>query len=222
MSRLIRRIGGVVFLLSIIILPIILLNRLGVNEEASRAGVEKMGIWAPLGIFTLRFTSVLFPALPSEAYSILAGGVLGFGKGLVTVCVSDLISCTLCFWIASNYGRGAVTRLVGKRFMSRVDRFTQKRLERNFFLMTAFLMTGFFDFVAYGVGLAKAPLRKFLPALMLSIAISNPPVVAIGAGLLSGRRQVSLVVFAVLGVFGLALLTGWLQRRKEVSENSAN
>ena len=74
-------------------------------------------------------------------------------------------------------------------------------------------MTGFFDFVAYGVGLARAPWRKFLPALILSIAISNPPVVALGAGILAERGHVFLVVFAVLGIFSLALLTGWLQRR---------
>ncbi len=217
MSKLARKIIGLVLLLSVVALPIVFLHRSGIDEESIRMHVEQLGIWAPLGLFALRFTSVVFPIVPSEAYSILAGGLLGFGRGLVTVCLSDLIACTLCFWVASTYGRGIVTRLVGDRFMSRVDRFTQKRLERNFFLMTAFLMTGLFDFVAYGVGLARAPWRKFLPALVLSIAISNPPVVAIGAGILSGKRQVAIVVFAVIGVFSLALLTAWLQRRAEAS-----
>ncbi|MBE9101899.1 TVP38/TMEM64 family protein [Vacuolonema iberomarrocanum] len=213
MNKLTLRIIGIVLLVALVALPIILLNRFGLNEETIRAYVERLGIWAPLGLFVLRFTSVVIPALPSEAYSILAGGLLGFGQGLIVVCLSDLLSCSLSFWLASTYGREGVQRLVGDRFMYRVDRFAQKHLEQNFFLMVAFLMTGFFDFVAYGIGISRAPWRKFLPALILSIAISNPPVVAIGAGILAGRGQVFLVVFAVLGVFGLALLTGWLQRR---------
>ena len=44
-----------------------------------------MGIWAPLGIYVLRFTSIVIPALPSTAYSILAGGLLGFEKGLTSI-----------------------------------------------------------------------------------------------------------------------------------------
>ncbi|MBE9067061.1 TVP38/TMEM64 family protein, partial [Leptolyngbya cf. ectocarpi LEGE 11479] len=80
--------------------------------------------------------------------------------------------------------------------------------------MTAFLMTGFFDFVAYGVGLTKAAWLRFLPALFLSIAVSNPPIVALGAGLLEGGKL--LLVFAILGAFALALLTGFLQRKQPI------
>lgn len=220
MTKVIRKISSVFILIAIIALPVILLNRLGTNEDIIQAKVEQMGFWAPLALFSLRFISVIFPAMPSEGYSVLTGGLLGFRKGLAVVCLSDLISCMLSFWIASTYGRGPLRWLVGDRFMYRVERFSQKHLERNFFLMTAFLMTGFFDFVAYGVGLAKAPWHKFLPALVVSIAFSNPPIVAIGAGIISGGRQIFLVVFAVLGAFGLALLTAWLQRRTDISHGA--
>ena len=175
-----------------------------------------MGVWAPLGLFGLRFTSVVIPALPGTAYSVLAGGLLGFGKGLAVVCVSDFLSCALSFWLAKRFGRRLVSRLVGDRFMSKVDSFSERHLERNFFLMTAFLMTGFFDFVAYGIGLAKAPWQKFLPALVLSIGLSNPPIVALGSGLLAQGKL--LLVFALLGVFALALLTGWLQRKQGLAD----
>mgnify|MGYP001791436227 FL=1 len=80
--------------------------------------------------------------------------------------------------------------------------------------MTAFLMTGFFDFVAYGVGLTQASWLRFLPALILSITISNPPIVALGAGLLEGGKL--LLAFAILGVFALAILTGFLQRKQPI------
>ena len=44
-------------------------------------------------------------------------------------------------------------------------------------------MTGWFDFVSYGVGLTKLRWRKFLAALCISIFLSDLPFVATGNGL---------------------------------------
>ena len=193
----------------LIVLVTWVVHKVGVTQL--RAQVDELGVWAPLGVLALRFTSVLIPALPGTAYSILAGGLFGLPQGLAVVAVADLLSCSLCFWIARRFGQKVVRRLVGDRFMGRVNAIGKRHLENNFFLMTAFLMTSFFDFVSYGVGLTKTPWRKFFPALVLSIAISDPPIVAIGAGGLEGGKI--LLVFGLLGMFGLALITGWLRRQ---------
>lgn len=191
-------------------LAIWLVNRYGVAQLRSQ--VEQLGAWAPFGIFVLRFTSVVIPALPGTAYSVLSGGLLGFGQGLLVICIADLCSCSLSFLLSRRFGRDLVQRLVGSRFMHRIDTLSQRHLERNFFLMTGCLMTGFFDFVCYGVGLTQAPWLRFLPALVISIGVSNPPIVALGAGLLEGGRL--LLGFALLGIFGLAIVTGIVQRRQ--------
>ena len=212
-----KRVGKTIQFVAIallVVLAVVLINQYGM--VALRAQVERMGVWAPLGLFALRFSSVVIPALPGTAYAIAAGGLLGFQQGLVVVCLSDLLSCSLSFWLSRRYGRSLVSRLIGKQFMDRVDKLSQRHLEQNFFLMTAFLMTGFFDFVAYGVGLAKAPWRKFLPALVLSILISNPPIVAVGASVLEGGKI--LLFLALFGVFALALITGWVKRKEEPIE----
>jgi uncharacterized membrane protein YdjX (TVP38/TMEM64 family) len=179
--------------------------------EPLRARVEQMGVWAPLGLFGLRFTSVVIPALPGTIYSILAGGLLGFSKGLITICLADITSCLLSFYLARRFGRQGIRRLVGDRFMERLDRLSQQHLERNFFLMTGFLMTGLFDFVSYGVGLTRTAMPRFAAALVISIALSNPPIVAIGAGLFEGGKMV--LGLALLGVFALALITRLIQKR---------
>ena len=194
------------------ILLIWVIQRYGISQL--RANVESFGVWAPLALFFLRFTSVVIPALPGTAYSVLAGGLLGFSQGLLVICLADICSCSLSFFLSRQFGRSFVQRLIGKRFITRVDNLAKKHLEQNFFLMTAFLMTGFFDFVAYGVGLTQASWLRFLPALILSIAISNPPIVALGAGLLEGGKL--LLAFAILGVFALAILTGFLQRKQPI------
>ena len=194
------------------ILLVWVIQRYGISQL--RANVESLGVWAPLALFFLRFTSVVIPALPGTAYSVLAGGLLGFSQGLLVICLADICSCSLSFFLSRQFGRSFVQRLIGKRFITRVDNLGKKHLERNFFMMTAFLMTGFFDFVAYGVGLTQAAWLRFLPALILSIAISNPPIVALGAGLLEGGKL--LLVFAILGAFALAILTGFLQRKQPI------
>lgn len=194
---------------SLVILVIVAINHYGVTQLRTR--VEALGPWVPVGIFLLRFTSVVIPALPGTAYSVLSGGLLGFTQGLLVICVADLFSCSLSFSLSKRYGRNLVQRLVGSKFIDKIDSLSQRHLEHNFFLLTGFLMTGFFDFVCYGVGLTKASWRKFFPALIISIAISNPPIVALGAGLLEGGKL--LLGIALIGVFILATITGWVQRR---------
>ena len=198
------------FLAAVLLLAFVIwaVHRYGVAQL--RAQVEQLGVWAPLGIFLLRFTSVVIPALPGTAYSVLAGGLLGFTQGLLIICLADLCSCSISFALSRRYGRSVVQYFVGASFMTRINALSQRHLENNFFLMTGFLMTGFFDFVCYAVGLTKTPVLKFAPALVISIALSNPPIVALGAGLLEGGRL--LLGLALLGIFGLAIVTGIVRR----------
>ncbi|BDM78989.1 TVP38/TMEM64 family protein [Acaryochloris marina MBIC10699] len=183
--------------------------------ERIRANVAHMGVWAPIGIFALRFISVVIPALPSTAWSLLAGSVLAnFWTALITVVLADVIACSLAFFLAKKFGRNLVEKLVGTKFMDKVDKVSQRHLETNFFLLMGFLMTGVFDFVSYGVGLTTTRWVQFIPALLIGITIHNTPVVAIGAGLFAEGNGQLLAVGAVLGIFSLAIITGWLQRRK--------
>ena len=49
--------------------------------------------------------------------------------------------------------------------------------------MTGFLLTSWFDFVCYAIGLTKVSWRRFMPALIFSIVISDAPFVASGNAL---------------------------------------
>ena len=206
------KIAQFTFIIIVIALGVWLVDRVGIQQI--RANIEAMGAWAFLAVGGLRLTSAIIPALPGTAYSVLAGGLFGFIPGVITICLADLISCSLSFALSRRYGRSLIARLVGDRFIARIDRFSHQNLEHNFWLMTGCLMTGLFDFVSYGVGLSKTPWRKFIPALIVSIAISNPPIVALGAGLLESGKL--LLGFALLGVFALSFITAMLQRKKAI------
>ena len=56
--------------------------------------LESKGATASIIIFLLRFLSVIIPALPSTAYSLLAGALLGFKKGLLVNLLLTIFSVT--------------------------------------------------------------------------------------------------------------------------------
>ncbi|MEL6928079.1 MAG: VTT domain-containing protein [Cyanobacteria bacterium J06600_6] len=196
-----------VLLIIAIAIVVILVNRVGI--EQIRFEVKQLGAWGFLAVGILRLTSVIIPALPGTAYSVLAGGLFGFIPGAIVICLADLISCSLSFNLSRRYGRNFVSGLIGDRFIHHLDRFSQKNLEHNFWLLTGFLMTGLFDFVAYGVGLTKTPWCKFAPALLLGVVLSNLPIVAFGAGIFQSGKLI--LGFALLGIFALGLITSRLQ-----------
>ena len=87
----IQKFLSIVFFIAIFVIVIYFIQNYGI--EPLRNNVEKMGIWAPFGIFILRGVSIILPALPSSAYSLLAGSLLGFQKGYITIVFSDIVFC---------------------------------------------------------------------------------------------------------------------------------
>ena len=74
------------------IIVVVLLQRYGIAPLQET--VKQMGFWAPLGLFLLRGVSIILPALPSSIYSLLAGSLLGFKTGYLTITLSDLVFCS--------------------------------------------------------------------------------------------------------------------------------
>ncbi len=131
-------------------------------------------------LFTLRSISIIIPVLPGTIFSVAAGFQFGFTQGLVIIFFADFISCSISFLLARKLGRNYISRLLGTKQMRKVESISQDYLEKNYFLMTALLMSGFFDFVCYAIGLTKITWKRFMPALIFSILISDSPFVASG------------------------------------------
>ena len=131
-------------------------------------------------LFILRSISIIIPVLPGTIFSAAAGFQFGFIQGLVIIFFADFFSCSISFLLARKLGRNYIDRLLGSRQMRRVESISQDYLENNYFLMTALLMSGFFDFVCYAIGLTKITWKRFMPALIFSIIISDSPFVASG------------------------------------------
>ena len=202
--------------IAVFVVVVVYLQRYGIAPLQN--AVNEMGFWAPLGLFVLRGISIILPALPSSVYSLLAGSLLGFKVGYMTIILSDLVFCSSAFYIARRWGRGPVSRLVGAGAMEKIDGFSKNQLEGNFFLMTGLLMTGLFDFLSYAIGISRTHWRIFAPALLISVLISDSILVAVGAGVTKGA-SVSLGI-ALLAMFALATFTGLLKKRASSVESS--
>ena len=200
----IQKFLSIVLFIAIFVVLIYLVQNYGIGPL--REKVESMGIWAPFGIFILRGVSIILPALPSSAYSLLAGSLLGFQKGYITIVLSDIIFCQAAFFIARHFGRRPVRRLVGSKAMKRIESFNQNQLEENFFLMTGLLMTGLFDFLSYAIGIGGTRWKIFTPALLISLLISDSILVAVGAGVSQGAGL--FLGISLLGMFALATISG--------------
>ena len=214
MQRL-RKILGVSIVVALVIVVLHLAHTHAL--EPLRAQVEGMGVWAPLGIVALRGVSILLPALPSTAYSLLAGALLGFETGLITIFITDVVFCQVAFLVAKRFGQKPVQTLVGDKASKRIASFNQSQIEGNPFFLTGLLMTGLFDFVSYAAGLGGTKWKTFTPALLISVVLSDPPIVALGAGVFSGGKLI--LGLALLGVFALALIAGVVKKYQRKNDS---
>ena len=162
---------------------------------------------AILYVFLIMWITFIPAALAkTEKFYDLAGSLLGFQKGYITIIFSDIVFCQAAFFIARNYGRVPVRNLVGPKAMQKIESFNQNQLEENFFLMTGLLMTGLFDFLSYAIGIGGTRWKIFTPALLISLLISDSILVAVGAGVSQGAGL--FLGIALLGMFALATISG--------------
>ena len=138
------------------------------------------GNWGILLILLLRLVSIVIPILPGTYCLLISGYLFGLVNGLLISFVADLLACSISFSLSKRFGRKILKRVMSKKYLNKFENLSKKYLEKNFFLLTGFLMTGWFDFVSYGVGLTKLRWRKFILALNLSVILSDLPFVATG------------------------------------------
>ncbi len=141
------------------------------------------GNWGILLVIFLRLISIVVPILPGTYCLLVSGYLFGLVNGLIISTISDLIACSISFSLSRNYGRRILKKIMSKNYLNKFESISKNYLEKNFFLLTGFLMTGWFDFVSYGVGLTKLKWKTYLSALCISIFLSDLPFVATGNGL---------------------------------------
>ena len=188
--------------------------------------------WGILVIILLRLTSIIIPILPGTYCLLISGYLFGLVNGLIISCIADLIACSLSFSISRLYGRKLIQKIMPKRLLNKFELLSKNYLERNFFLLTGCLMTGWFDFVSYGVGLTKLKWKTFFGALFLSVFLSDLPFVATGSGIRELKDQnitikqiidgdfpsldqkfLIVFIFSALMIFSIGIFSSFLNKK---------
>ena len=188
--------------------------------------------WGILVIILLRLISIIIPILPGTYCLLISGYLFGLVNGLLISCIADLLACSLSFSISRLYGRKLIQKIMPKRLLNKFELLSKNYLERNFFLLTGCLMTGWFDFVSYGVGLTKLKWKTFFGALFLSVFLSDLPFVATGSGIRELKDQnitikqiidgdfpsldqkfLIVFIFSALMIFSIGIFSSFLNKR---------
>ena len=227
----------IVLIISLILFDVNSISEVFYNFVSSFQSNSFFNLTLILLLFLLRSVSIIIPILPGTIFSVAAGFQFGFTQGLVVIFFADFVSCSISFLLARKLGRNYISRLLGSKQMRRVESISQDYLESNYFLMTALLMSGFFDFVCYAIGLTKITWRRFMPALIFSIIISDSPFVASGFGarrikdigltnflqkILNGElgmisgNYLLLFIISFLLIFALAMINLYLNKRSNI------
>ena len=195
----------------------------------SQENVINSSFFLPMLIFLLRLISIVIPIIPGTYCSVIAGYLFGFKQGLILIFIADFVSCSTSFFIARKLGKSFIQKFLGAKQMKRVENISHKYIEGNIFLMTGLLMTQFFDFVCYAIGLTNIPWRKFMPSLIISILVSDSPFIA-GGYSISKLKEVTLTnilegdvqtlsgpyliifIISILIILGLGILNAFLNR----------
>ena len=227
----------IIFCITIILFDVNIISDLFYNVVSSLKANSFFSLILIFLLFILRSISIIIPVLPGTIFSVAAGFQFGFARGLVIIFLADFISCSASFLLARKLGRNYISRLLGSKQMGRVESISQDYLENNYFLMTALLMSGFFDFVCYAIALTKIKWKRFMPALNFSILISDSPFVASGfaarkikdiglnnflqktldgeLGMISGNYLL-LFIISFLIIFTLAMINIYLNKRSNI------
>ncbi len=190
MSNKLRRRKNLIYVLLVIFLLLVSIGVFSSDFDVTRdfffnivSSLNSYRFFNPILIFLLfllRSISIIIPVLPGTIFSVASGYQFGFVQGLVIISIADFLSCSISFVLARKLGRNYINSLLGSRQMYRVESISKNYLENNYFLMVALLMSGFFDFACYAIGLTKITWKRFMPALVFSIIISDSPFVASG------------------------------------------
>ena len=123
-----------ILILIVFIGIVFLIQNLGLDEIRSKISVS--GPLAPIGLFTMRFASVVIPALPSTMYSLLSGALLGFKKGLLVVIKNQKLVGLVDPGIFYGHNEMELAylrwfKIVDKKFIQKYDSYS--KLNKNYY-----------------------------------------------------------------------------------------
>ena len=178
------------------------------SRERIRTWIEGYGIWAPLAFLILQVAQVIIAPIPGNVTTIVGGVLFGFWVSVSISLVAIFIGSMICFWLAKNYGRPLVIKLVKEET---VDKYLHELSSRQRIALILIFLFPFFpdDTICLIAGLTPIKTREFMWLVILT-----RPWGTIGSSLL-GASVISIPLWgwvvigvATIGIFAVAMKYG--------------
>ena len=172
--------------------------------ESVNDHLENFGLLRYLILFLIQLVQVVIASIPGEFVELLAGFALGTLGGTVLCIVGSAVGTALIYYGVHRFGKKFIAFFTGKKFYDRM-KFLQDPVRRDMFLFVLFFIPGTpKDLLLYFTPLTNISLSRLL--VIVSIA-RIPSIVSscyVGAHVSRGMFGHSILVFAIIGMVGLA------------------
>lgn len=160
--KLTSRSKKLIFYLSLLVLLSLIIYRLGltIRSEKITKFVEKAGVFGPIAfMLIMALTYIIAPVSGTPAY--FAGFMLFGSRFQIYNYLAFLLAATINFWLARRWGRGLVSKLVGRKNIGRIDQFTKDYGVKSLILLRLF-QGHLHDFISYAYGLTNMSYPPFI------------------------------------------------------------
>lgn len=174
------------------------------NLENFKNTLRSFGIGGFFIILGLQILQVVLAVIPGEPIELLAGAMFGTWGGLLTCYLGLLLGSGGIFLAVRKFGYPLLTKFVSKeKLQSYKFLHNTTRLETLIFLL--FFIPGTpKDVLTYVAGITPISMGRFL---LLSLFARIPSVISstfIGSSFVEGNILTSVLVFAGVGIIGIA------------------
>lgn len=164
--------------------------------------------YGQIGLLVVMIIQTIIAPIPSEALLIFSGAI---GIEIMDIVIfgglGTIIGAVIAFYIARKGGKPIITKLMGKKWIGRVDSWVEKNGTKAI-LLTRLIPIIPFDLISYMSGITKLKFRNYLFATVVGAFPRVLMLALIGfyaKGLLS-LFGVGLEITFVAGIVGFIIL----------------
>jgi len=148
-----------VLLISIIIHYNLLYFLKDINKISSF--IVEFGVIAPIIFIFLQILQVIIFFVPGEVTGFIGGILFGAFWGTIYTTIGVVLGSYLAFWLARKFGRPFVKKMIGQKYINKLDSFSNTKITFIFFMI--FLLPLFPDDIfCFLAGLTKMKTKIFL------------------------------------------------------------
>jgi uncharacterized membrane protein YdjX (TVP38/TMEM64 family) len=165
-KRLIGIAGIIVFILFIVLVSVVFVQRFGdivKNPAAVRDTVLSYGMWSYLVFSLFNIFQIIFAPVPGHVVTVSSGILFGFIRGTLVTWVSVVIGGSIVMFAARYFGKKMLDYLLDEKAKKFEADVTRKGIP--FILLLSIFPNPLGDGLFYLAGITNVPLRVLIPLI---------------------------------------------------------